>query len=249
MVKPPKKPAYQAPEKPATIIRRFIFKILGYPYSIIKKYNNYNIRVAEIVTELKDDELNRIRKNNGKLIMIFIYFPILLGLILSTVSIHSHYYDYQNYFNKINRQNMENTLSEKIGSKIKKAKIIVFEAPIRKTDFILIVYGYIFALLGARFLSINPIFKEEDKITNIFASLGYTDAEGKPWVVTWTPDAIMIVAFNCDPIQLCSNTRFWSTINFPPGTPKVSKNNMNKFIVTRAFELTPNMIFSFEDSK
>ena len=243
------KQPYLAPEKTSTVIRRFIFKVIAYPYSIIKKYNNYNIRVGEIVNELKDDELNRIRKNNGKLILIFIYFPIVLGMTLSFYSINSHYRDYQYFWKKVTTPAIQEVgVIDKVTSKIQKAKIILFQNPIRKNDYILILYGYLITLFGARFLSMNPAFKEEEKIANIFSSLGYTDAEGKPWQVTWTPDAIMIIAFNCDPIQLCSNTRFWSTINFPPGTPKVSKTNMNKFIVTRAYELTANMIFSFDAS-
>ena len=245
MVKPKYQP-YVAPENPSKIIGRFIFRILSYPYSIVRKYNNYNIRVGELVNELKDDELNRIRFRNAKLLLVCIYLPLMIGLGLSSWNIFNHYNDYVIYGDNVTHTEHSTGLSDNINKKFKKVKIIVKDFPVQKNDIIFLLYAYGFTLVTARFLSLHGAFKEEEKIISIFASLGYTNAEGDPWEVTWTPDAVQIIAFNCDPIQLCGNTRFWSSINFPPGTPKVSKTNMNKFIVTRAYELPPVMLFSFD---
>lgn len=242
-----KQQQYVAPDPLLKILLRFILSILSYPYTIIRKYNDYNIRVGEMVNELKDEELNNIRLNNGKLVLIFIYLPITIGILFSAFSINFHKKDYITYWNNIKKEEKSSGINSVINSKIKKAKLIINEFPVKKSDILFLVYGYVAALIGARFLSLHPSFKQEKKLSEIFASLGYTDAEGNPWKITWTPDAVQIISFNCDPIQLCSNTRFWSTINFPPGTPKVSKTNMNKFIVSRAYELSPNIIFSFDN--
>jgi hypothetical protein len=237
---------YVKPDPPLKAVAKFIGKILAYPYTILKKYQNYNIRVGDMKNELKDDELERVRANNAKLTLFFIHLPTVLGMLLCGFSINSHKYDYQNYWSKIHRVEKADGITDGISKKYKKVKTIVTEVPLRKYDFIFLIYGYMITILGARFLSLNPIFKEEDKITGIFASLGFLDAEGKPWKVTWTPDAIQIISFNCDPMALCQNTRFWSTINFPPGAPKISKTHMGKFIVIRAYELNATMLFSFD---
>jgi hypothetical protein len=243
----PKMQPYVTPDPPLRVIAKFFGRILAYPFVIVKKYQNYNIRIGEMKSELKDDELDRLRTNNGKLTLLFVYLPIVLGILLSGISVNAHKYDYQSYWHRINRVDKTDGLTDGIEKKYKKVKIAVTELPVKKYDIMFIIYGYLFTILGARFLSLNPVFKEEEKITSIFASLGYIDADGNPWQVTWTPDAIQIISFNCDPLALCQNTRFWSTINFPPSlTPKISKTHMGKFIVTRAYELTPNMIFSYE---
>lgn len=242
----PKIQPYVTPDPPSKVIGKFIFRVLAYPYSIVKKYNNYNIRVGEIVNELKDEGLNRIRFRNARLLLIFIYFPLMIGLGISSWNIYQHKNDYVNYWNNVTYSEHSSGLGDTINKKIRKVKIIVRDFPVKQDDALYLFYAYLFTLVGARFLSLNSAFKEEEKIIGIFASLGYTDAEGEPWQVTWTPDAVQIIAFNCDPIQLCGNNRFWSSINFPPGTPKVSKTNMNKFIVVKAYELPPVMLFSFD---
>src|SRR5690606_33606369 len=98
---------------------------------------------------------------------------------------------------------------------------------------------------GAWFLSLNPAFREEQRIRHIFATLSNIDSEGNPWKITWTPNAIMIESFNADPYALCSKNAFWSSINFPPSQPKVFPENMNKFIVQRRFELPSKLEYKF----
>jgi hypothetical protein len=255
MPKPPSRQPYVAPDPLLTIFRKFLVRILVYPYTIIKKYNNYNIRLGDMANLLKEqdkeeivqEEIGDLRKTNGKLIMTFIYFPILVGFICSSLSINSHSFEYKNYWGKITKPTIDVGIVDKVKTKFSQAKIIITECPYKKNDGIFILYGYLVALLGARFLSMNPVFKEEDHKSTVFGSLGYVDAEGEPWQITWTPDAIMIICFNCDPYLLCDNSRFWSSINFPPSLPTVSKETMNKFIVTRAYELSPKMTFVFDE--
>ena len=45
-------------------ISSFLLNAILYPYSVIKKYNEYNIRITEIANELKDEGIFRIKKNN-----------------------------------------------------------------------------------------------------------------------------------------------------------------------------------------
>jgi hypothetical protein len=244
------KPQYEKPDPLSKVVLKFFWRIIAYPHVIIKKYQSYNIRVAEMRNELKKEEqsheLERLLANNGKLILLFIYVPILLGIVCSGLSINSHKYDYQSYWRRLHTVERADGITDSIGNKWKKVKFAVAENPVKKYDFLLVMYGYMIAIMGARFLSINPIFKEEAKITEIFASLGMIDSQGNPWTVTWTPDAIQIDSFNCDPLALCSNLRFWSTINFPPSPPKINKIHRRKFIVVRAYELSPTMLFSFD---
>lgn len=241
---------YVTPDPAWKVFAKFIGRILAYPYTIHRKFQNYNIRVGDMKNELKDKddehELDRLRSNNSKLTLLFIYLPTIIGILLSGISINTHKYDYQNYWHRLTKVEKNDGVTDGISKKYKKVKFAVTEIPVKKHDVAFLFYGYLITILGARFLSLNPIFKEEEKITSIFASLGNIDAEGNPWTVTWTPDAIQIISFNCDPLALCQNTRFWSTINFPPGAPKVSKTHMGKFIVTRAYELNATMLFSYD---
>jgi hypothetical protein len=242
-----KMPQYHVPEHPFTFIKKKVAQLLLFPYTLVQKYNDYNSRIGEIVNEINDEDLNRIRKNNGKLVLIFVYLPLCLGAVLGLISIYIHFHEFVEFFSRILKPvQVEGLIAH---YKVAKAKIMFTWArfPARKSDYMPLVYGYLCALVGAKFLAMNPAFHKEEEITKVFAHLGYIDGKGEPWVVTWTPEAVMIVSFHCDPIALTNNTRFWSTINFPPGIPKIFKSNMNKFIVQRAYELPPTIVYSFDE--
>lgn len=237
---------YSAPTPLKKKIVSFILETLLYPYSIIKKYNEYNLRILEIANELKDEGIYRIQKNNIKLVFMFIHIPIIIGILFFLIYSFESKEEYYRFYKILVYENksISPTMFDGIEFLFKKINLAIAQFPIKSDQLKLIFCSYALTLVGAKFLSLHPAFKKEDEIKTIFSSLGYIDGEGKPWKVTWTPDAIQIISFNCDPIQLCANNRFWSTINFPPGTPRVSKQNMNKFIVTRAYELNSNIIFS-----
>lgn len=228
-------------------ILSFLIGIIVYPYTIIKKYNDYNIRISEIANELKDASIFRIKKNNIKLIFLFIQLPIILGMLVFVYSCYSNKSEIYKFYKILTFENKHDPgIFGAINFSYRKVKYALDQFPVKSEQLALLGYSYILSIIGARFLSLHPAFKKEDEIKAIFGTLGYIDGEGHPWKVTWTPDAIQIISFNCDPIQLCANTRIWSTINFPPGTPRVSKTNMNKFIVTRAYELSSNIVFSYD---
>lgn len=224
-------------------ILRLIFKLLKYPRQITKRYMGYNGAIGEILLETADPSIDQLRRRNNKLVNIFIHMPFFLGILISVLSIYFHKDDFNIYldkaFNPINSFGFFNTL----GAYLTRLRHILFNIPLNQYDYYPFLLGYLGSIIGAWILSLNPVFKEQEKITHIFSTLGYIDSEGKPWKVTWTPNAVMIEAFNCDPYALCNNTRFWSSVNFPPTAPKVNRTNMNKFIVQRKYELPAELIF------
>lgn len=224
------------------LLRLFI-KLLKYPRRITKQYMGYNGAIGEILMETGDGSIDDLRKRNNKLVNIFIHLPFFLGIIISLLSLYSHRDMFDLYLAKVFSPVHASGVFSTIGAYYRKVSYILTEIPLAQSDYLPFFIGYGVSLLGAWILSLNPVFKEQDKITHIFSTLGYIDSEGKPWKVTWTPNAIMIEAFNCDPYALCNNTRFWSSVNFPPTAPKVNRMNMNKFIVQRKYELPSELIF------
>ncbi len=214
-----------------------------YPHKIAKRYNAYNAAVGEMIYETNDGSLDAIRRRNSWLINIFIYLPITAGVFGSLVSIYMHGKDFVSYINRISSPLEYQGFFSMIKAYVVRIWDIFATIPFNPLDYQLILWGYGVAIFCAWILSKHTAFREEAKIVHIFSTLGYIDSEGKPWKVTWTPDAIMITAFNCDPIALCSNNRFWSSVNFPPSMPKVFKNNMNKFVVQRKYELPSELMF------
>lgn len=225
---------------------RLVFKLLQYPRRIVKKYMAYNGAIGEILMETGDPSIDRLRRRNNKLVNIFIHAPLFLGLLISLISLYLHKDDFSQYLQTVFSPAVSKGFFSTLGLYIKKIKYILTAIPVRELDYLPFFYGYALSIIGAWILSLNPVFKEQDKITHIFSTLGYIDSEGNPWKVTWTPNAIMIESFNCDPFALCNNNRFWSSVNFPPTAPKVNRTNMNKFIVQRKYELPSELIFEIK---
>lgn len=225
---------------------RLFIKLLKYPRRVDKRYARYNGAISEILYETGNENLDVLRKRNAKLVNIFIRLPLIIGIIGSIVSLFLHWSDFNLYFEKAFASMYYKGFFSGVAAYIKRIYFIVTAIPLNRWDYLSIILGQFGSIIGAWFLSQNPAFDEEARIIHIFSTLGYIDSEGQPWKVTWTPDAVLIEAFNCDPYALCSNTRFWSSVNFPPSQPKVFKDNMNKFIVQRKYELPNQMIFEIK---
>lgn len=241
-----KKPQQFPPAPLHKTLMRMIMKLLKYPRHMAKRYAGYNWAIGEILMETGDGGLDKLRRRNSKLVNLFIYLPFFAGIILTFATIYLHREDFLIYFNKVLTPINATGIFANIGAYFKKISFIFTGIPFSKTDYYPFIFGYLGSIIGAWILSLNPAFKEQEKIVHIFSTLGYIDSEGKPWKVTWTPNAIMIEAFNCDPYALCQNTRFWSSVNFPPTAPKVNRTNMNKFIVQRKYELPSELIFEIK---
>lgn len=225
---------------------RFIIALLKYPRRVAKRYAGYNGAIGEILHETGDESLDKIRRRNSQLVNIFIYLPMFLGFMVLLIILYLNHEAFGMYINKITAPVYAKGLFTSIGAYWRKLTYIFTGLPISSTQLYCVLGGYLGSVVGAWILSLNPAFKEQERIIHIFATLGYIDSEGKPWKVTWTPNAIMIESFNNDPFVLSQNTRFWSTVNFPPTTPKVFRNNMNKFIVQRKYELPDRLEYDLK---
>jgi hypothetical protein len=241
-----KKPQVLPPTPLHKMIFRFILKLLKYPRQIAKRYAGYNGAIGEILMETGDPSIDRLRRRNSKLVNIFIYLPFFLGIAISFVMLYNNRQDFVFYFEKLFSPVYAKGIFSTIGAYWNKLFFMFTGLPINKNEFYPFLLGYLGSIIGAWLLSLNPAFREQEKIVHIFSTLGYIDSEGKPWKVTWTPNAIMIEAFNCDPYALTQNNRFWSSVNFPPTAPKVNRDNMNKFIVQRKYELPAELIFEIK---
>ena len=218
--------------------------LIYYPHKVAKRYASYNYAVGEMIIETNNGSLDALRRRNSLLVNSMIYLPMFIGFLGTFVSMYSHKSDFVHYINKITAPVVYSGFFSMIGKYLNRVYEIFFSLPFSATDYQLFIWFYGLSIAFAWLLSKHTAFKEEARITHIFSTLGYIDSEGNPWKVTWTPDAIMITAFNCDPVALCANNRFWSSVNFPPSPPKVFRSNMNKFIVMRKYELPAEMIFN-----
>lgn len=242
-IKKPAPPPYVPLRK--KIFRSIVF-LLKYPRLMARKYMGYNGAIGEILLETGDISIDDLRRRNNYLVNLFIHAPFFLGILISVVSIYLHHNDFSFYIDKSFSPIFSQGFFSTIGAYFKRIHYIFTAIPVKKMDYLPFIIGYATSILGAFILSFNILFKKQDEITHIFSTLGYIDSEGKPWKVTWTPNAIMIEAFNCDAYALCNNNRFWSSVNFPPTTPKINKENMNKFIVQRKYELPSELIFELK---
>ena len=105
-------------------ISSFLLNAILYPYSVIKKYNEYNIRITEIANELKDEGIFRIKKNNVKIVFLFIHLPILIGLLFFLLSSLENKEDYYKFYKIITYENksISPTIIDNISFLFKKIK-------------------------------------------------------------------------------------------------------------------------------
>lgn len=217
--------------------------LIYYPHKIAKRFAAYNYSVGEMIMETNNGTFDAYRRRNSLLVNSMIYLPMFIGFVGTFLSMYSHKEDFFKYWKLVTAPVKYSGVFNMIGEYVGRVVDIVTKLPFNALDYQLFIWFYGLAIFFAWVLSKHTAFKEEERIVHIFATLGYVDSEGKPWRVTWTPDAIMITAFNCDPVALCANNRFWSSVNFPPSPPKVFRTNMNKFIVMRKYELPAKMEF------
>ena len=235
-------------QKIMTILKYILlkaFSFFSFPHKIARKYQRYNKEIGEMYHEIRDQNLSRLRARNAKLLNLFIYLPIFVGIMASAISVYSHKEDFSLYRKKITTTIYAKDFSTKAKVVVKRIHYAITETPFKKMDYFFILSGYFLAFIGASFLSLNPAFAQEFIIREKFRALKLLDANGDPWKLTWTPDALMITSFNNDPIALKGSGKFWSTINFPPSNPKIFKNDMNKFIVYRKYELPASVVIQY----
>lgn len=237
-------------EIPISFKRRLynlVVSILKYPNQIVKRYRLYNYSIGEILFETGDIYLHQIRKRNTALVNFFVYLPYWGGVTFSIVFFYLEKESYRKFYEVLTSPLITKNSFFGIVPFLKRVFYFFTEIPLTYELYPFII-GYAISILGAFVLSRNRAFKEQKKISDTFFSLGLVDAENKPWKVTWTPDALLIEAYNCDPYAFVNKKGFWSTINFSPSSPKVSRTNMNKIIIYRKSELPQKLEFNVPDS-
>lgn len=229
--------------------------ILKYPFRIAKKYESYNMGIGDLISVKnepnvngKDDKYFReFQRKNTRLVFFCIYLPLILGFISTSLMIYKNKENYSNYYKQASAPIKEDKFTKKISAYWNKAYYIVAENPVTSDEYTPVLIAFFISLMGAKFLSINPVFEIKERIEKNLVALGCTDIEGNPWRVVWTPEAMLFVSFGTDPNKLAQEQKFWTTINFPPSLPKQSKKDMNKFVVQRKYELSSNMVFKLGD--
>lgn len=231
--------------------------IFKYPFKVSGMYSGYNKGLSELIAvknepalKSKDDVYYRaIQKKNLKFIWGFIYFPILVGVLASALSIYTNRDKYQLYIHRLSLPVKEERFVKTVSIYFDKLIYLVRGQPISMKDLTPFLIGYLISIMGARFCSKNPTFAIQEEMQRKFTALGCTDIDGNPWRVVWTPEALLVTSFGRDPNQLYNDAKFWATINFPPSIPKQSKKDMNKFVVQRKYELSSNMVITLEGVK
>ena len=220
-----------------------IKKILKYPSKIKKQYGYYNAILSYIIQRTKSETLLNLRKRNVYFINSFIILPMFLGMLFTGISMYNHKEKYQVYAIRATLP-VEGESNIQIGINVvnRLYKMIVHQ-PISKEELNYLFYGFLISLLGAKFLSLNPIFKESNKIEDILSKIRKLDADDKPWKVVWTPDAIYFESFLGDPDSFVSKREFWNQINFSPDPPMIDLKDRTKFIIPRKYELPPKIVF------
>lgn len=226
--------------------------LFSYPHSMAKKYKQYHKEIGIMFAEVRDAHLRKLRGRIGILLNTFIYLPIFVGFLASFVSIHSHTKDFTLYYRKVKRPIYAKTILKKATVVYDRVVFATTKIPLNRYDLGFFLGGYFFAFIGALILSLNPAFKRTDEIRKKFKALNLVDERGEPWGLTWTPDALMITSFNSEAKALVNRGAFWSTINFSPSRPRVFKEDKNKFIVFKRYELPYQVMFDkaeIEDKK
>lgn len=232
-------------------IKKKFSEFLKLPKKVFDRYAGYNAGISEMFNIIDDHSLHEIRVRNAKLVNIFIILPIILGITIFAIHLYLNRYDFLNYYKNATSAILYNETTSYfniIGLYLKKIYYILFNFPLGLKILKWLPLGYLGSILGAWLLNKHTAFQQEEKIQKTFAALGYIDINGLPWKVVWTPNVIMITAFNCDPDKLVDNNRFWNSINFPPSNPKKLKSDNNKFIVRRRYELPISLVFEVSEN-
>jgi len=233
-----------------------LFDILGFPSRVARRYGIYNQKIKEMNQAIKNKKLDELMSRNYFLINFFIRIPLLVGLLISGFLMYKESDRYTPYLkqavspifsisiDEISFKNLKPIINKAWKPTINRLKFIYEKSPFSFKELKFVIFGFIASFIGAMFLSKNPMFQIEDKIKGLLTAQRYVDENGKPWEFTWTPFAIYFHAYNTDVLKFVKNTRFWNTINFNPSDPVYVGGDMNRFVVSKRYELPNSLIFT-----
>lgn len=218
-------------------------RLIKYPFKIKNQYGYYNAILSYIIQKNKSINLLNLRKRNVYFINAFIILPIFAGVLFSGITMYQHKAKYETYIKRATLPIEGDSYFSKTKNTVSRAYKMVQYQPVSYDEFQYLLYGFLMSLVGAKLLSLNPIFKKSQKIEEILSKIKKVDAEERPWRVIWTPDAIYFESFLGDPDQFVNQKSFWNEINFSPDPPIIDLKDRKKFIVPRKYELPPKIEF------
>ena len=223
-------------------------RITVFQFIVIVRYFQFNRKITGMAREGKEQKWLSYRSHNLKLISLFVVAPYLIGLCGASYYVHESWDKYERFVFNLTRPISRPALSDTVWFLWKRVKFFFVYFPVRTDEVGWLFSGYFFASLGSAFLWFgNSAFRSEEKTKKFFVQLGYIDANSKPWDVAIIPgQAVYLNTFHCDIKKLCENGRLWSLINFPPSEPIPYKDDMNKLLAKRQYELPDQLIFDLK---
>jgi hypothetical protein len=225
----------------------YVRKLLNYPFVVRKRFDYYNYIVYLIYSRTNERSTLKLRKRNHLLLNVLIFLPLFLGVIYSGLNIYNNKDRYQLYVQRVVLPLKGDTPIKKTFSFLKRSYNSIRYQPIKLTDFEVILYAYMFSILGANLMSKHPAFKKQKEIQDVLLNANKVDEDGNPWKVVWTPHALYFETYQCDVYKFVRETKFWNTINYAPSEPVLIPEDKRKFIIPGKYELPPKIIFKSSD--
>jgi hypothetical protein len=233
-------------------ILRVIWGIIFFPFAVRKRYLRYNGVLWEAEQEVKNLQLSMqdYRRNNTKLLNIFVHAPLAMSVVVAAAMIYLQMEGFTKFSSKLTDFPRITITKPKITNQNFKRYFKEVAQTGREVNikfiFLAISACYGLCFVGAMILSINDAWGEERTIRDALISNRYLDFNGEPWKVFWTPEAIIFHTYQCDSSTLVNNDKFWNTINFKPDIPTHFKMDANKIIIGRAYALPAIIDFSMK---
>lgn len=233
---------------------KYLLALLLFPLKVRKRYLKFSSVLFEAEGEHKatSEQLKAYRENNLKLINRFIHLPLGIFALTFVAMFYLNIGELLSFGEKLIDLPKVSLIKPKATQVAFKKYATTLSAQAEKMHFSRFVFilgiSYAVMFLGASVLVANPAFKNENLIKSALLSNRYTDPNGQPWKVFWTPDVIIFYTYQCDSDAFQNNAKFWNTINFRPDTPVHFRSDANKILVPRAYALPSFISFELKEN-
>lgn len=226
--------------------------LLKYPFRVKKKYESMNAIILMMVPRISERSMStkslfKIRKKNISFINFGILLPIYIGSLISVMVLFLERHKYMIYSKRMFLPIQADGFFDKSSLLFKRIYLGILNQPIEWSHIQWFIYGYLIALIVAYILmQANPMITEQERIRSILAKSKKVNEYGEPWFVLWTPEYIYFNTYNCDPDDFVFKQKpFWNTISYNPSEYILFKEDSNKFIVPKKYELDSKIILDF----